>query len=118
MARDAEERLHKTLSERGPIFRLAENPLLLMLMAAMQKHGIDLPRERAALYDTIMLTLLRYREQAKDLPEIDEDVAVRRLGPLAYAMQNTDSIADEETVRASLRKTIQSERKRSLTAAT
>jgi hypothetical protein len=114
-ARDAEirmQQLHQAIKEHGPLFQLAENPLLLMLMAGMQKHGIHLPTERAELYDTITLTLLKYREQNKRLPFIDEDEAVRRLGPLAYAMQTTDFIADEQTVLQSLRATIEAERKR------
>lgn len=110
------QRLHNAIKEHGPIFRLAENPLLLMLMAAMQKHSMQLPNERAALYDTITLTLLQYREKDKeldkDLPPIDEDVAVRRLGSLAYAMQSTDYIADEHTVKDLLSQTIREERKR------
>jgi hypothetical protein len=117
-AQDAEarmQRLHAAIEEHGSIFRLAENPLLLMLMAAMQKYGIYLPRERAELYDTITLTLLKYREKDKDLPPIDEDEAVRRLGPLAYAMQTTEYVADEQMVMDSLRKTIGEERKRSRT---
>ncbi len=118
-AKEAETRmqhLHSVIDEHGPIFRLAENPLLLMLMAAMQKSGIHLPRERAELYDTITLTLLKFREKDKFLQPIDEDEAIRRLGPLAYAMQTTDSITDEQTVKESLRKTIREERARSITS--
>jgi len=66
---------------------LAENPLLLSLLAVMQQNSIELPRQRVELYSVVTRTLLENRNIAKKLDPIPELQAIQRLGPIAFQMQ-------------------------------
>ena len=89
---------------------LAENPLMLTLLAVMQQNSIELPRQRVELYTAVVKTLLENRNLAKELNPIPEALAIQRLGPIAYRMQETENgFARRREVEASLRNTIKSE---------
>ncbi len=73
----------------------------------MQQNSITLPRQRVELYSTVTSTLLENRNIAKNLTPIPEAEAVKRLGPLAFKMQDKgNSFALESDVKQSLTDTI------------
>ena len=103
-------RLIQAARENQSVFELAQNPLLLTLLAVMQQNSIELPRQRVELYSTIARTLLENRNILKNLPPIPEAQAVQRLGPLAFQMQaRGNSFARLPEVMNSLYETIRVE---------
>ncbi len=100
--READEvakRLVDAVEKNQGVRELAENPLLLTLLATMQQKGIELPRRRAKLYKVVTETLLEDRNISKGLPQLPEAVAIQRLGPLAYQMHaEGNSFARESDV--------------------
>lgn len=89
---------------------LAENPLLLTLLAVMQQNSIELPKQRVELYHAVTLTLLENRNIAKKLAIIPEAQAMQRLGPLAFQMQEKgNSFASGSEVIASLKQAVRIE---------
>ncbi|HZO74930.1 MAG TPA: hypothetical protein VFB60_22175, partial [Ktedonobacteraceae bacterium] len=113
IAREAElmaQRLSKAVHAHPGVARLAENPLLLTLLAVMQQNSIELPRQRAELYKAVTSTLLENRNIAKQLVPIPEAQAIQRLGPIAYEMQKSgNNFARQKDVRESLTHTIEQE---------
>jgi NACHT domain len=103
-------RLKLAVKDQSGIRELAENPLLLTLLAVMQQNSIELPRQRVELYTVVTRTLLENRNIAKGLPPIPELLAVDRLGPLAFEMQETgNSFAQQNEVISSLKQVIAEE---------
>ncbi len=111
--RDAElmaRRLSNAVKMHQGVGQLAQNPLLLTLLATMQQNSIELPRQRVELYIVVTRTLLENRNIAKDLQPIPETQAIQRLGPIAFQMQESgNSFARQKDVKASLRETIKHE---------
>lgn len=102
-----ESKLVKVVSDHEGVKELAENPLLLTLLAVMQQNSIELPKERVELYKAVTSTLLENRNIAKGLPTIPEAQAIQRLGPIAFQMQETaNSFLRRSDVLASLKQTI------------
>ena len=102
-----ESKLVKVVLDHEGVKELAENPLLLTLLAVMQQNSVELPRERVELYKAVTSTLLENRNIAKGLPTIPEAQAVQRLGPIAFQMQETaNSFLRRSEVLASLKQTI------------
>lgn len=90
--------------------RLAKNPLLLTLMAAMKQRGIDLPRNRAELYKKVTETLLEKSNEAKGIQPLSVAQAVQRLGPLAFEMNmSKNQFATEQMVLTALESAIRSQ---------
>ena len=100
------KQLRAAIKGHEAVQELAENPLLLTLLAVMQQNSIELPRQRIELYSVVTSTLLENRNIAKNLVPIPEGEAIKRLGPLAYDMQKKDSFAVESDVITSLKRTI------------
>ena len=74
--------------------RLAANPLLLTILALMQRQGVTLPERRIELYDQYVKTLLSTWNRTRGLgrpPTHDLDVVqtLRILAPLALWMHET-----------------------------
>lgn len=98
-----EQELRTALSENQSVRELAENPLLLTLLAVMQQNSIELPRRRVKLYDTVTYTLLENRNIAKKLDTVPVVQALKYLGPLAFQMQDANnSLARLQDVLAAL----------------
>jgi hypothetical protein len=55
------------------VFELAQNPLLLTIMALVHRGEADLPRQRALLYDKCVEAFMVSRNRAKDLLLYDEN---------------------------------------------
>jgi hypothetical protein len=92
IAREAEEmarRLSEAMRTHQGVGKLAENPLLLTLLAVMQQNSIELPQQRAELYTIVTRTLLENRNIAKELQPIPEAQAIQRLGSIAFEMQES-----------------------------
>ncbi len=83
--------MQRALTENQGVSELAENPLLLTLLMVMQQRGTTLPRRRVELYDVVTRTLLENRNIAKKIEPILETLAVQRLGPLAFQMQEANN---------------------------
>ncbi len=100
--------LRAALRGNQAVSDLAENPLLLTLLAVMQQNSIVLPRQRVELYRVVTNTLLENRNIAKNLEPIPEMQAIQRLGPLAFHMQQTNnSFAHEKDVMEALMRAIE-----------
>ena len=88
------ERLKDSIAESPAIRDLAANPLLLTMMAVLNRHQ-ELPRDRAELYDQASRVLLQEWDVGKFLPDdqrISRDVIGRRekqemLRRIAFEMQ-------------------------------
>ena len=78
----------RAIAESPGVRRLASNPLLLRILATVHQTKGHLPQRRVQLYETAALTLLQDWNLAKGDAgtAIDEDEAVRLLGPLAFHM--------------------------------
>ncbi|HEY1352639.1 MAG TPA: NACHT domain-containing protein [Ktedonobacteraceae bacterium] len=101
--------LSNAVKHHRGVRNLAENPLLLTLLAVMQQNSIELPRQRVDLYRVVTLTLLENRNVARGLPVVYEAEAMQNLGPIAFEMQETrNSFARQKVVLASLETTIAS----------
>ncbi|MGH2506128.1 MAG: NACHT domain-containing protein [Ktedonobacteraceae bacterium] len=83
--------LQSAFNKSPAVHELAENPLLLTLLLVMQRNSINLPRKRVDLYDVVTRTLLENRNRSNNLPEVPEAQALRRLGPLAFQMQEKNN---------------------------
>jgi len=113
ITKEVEQRVKElkvAIAESQGVRELAENPLLLTLLAVMQQNSIVLPRQRIELYDAVTHTLLENRNIAKTLDPVSEVQAIQRLGPLAFQMQETgNSFARQREVMDSLVQTISKE---------
>jgi predicted NACHT family NTPase len=70
---------------------LAENPLLLTIMALVHKAEFDLPKQRALLYDKCAEAFIVNRNKAKDLLFYDENDMKACHEFLGYSMQVKDA---------------------------
>jgi HEAT repeat protein len=88
------EELSRTIQERPGICRLAENPLLLTIIALVNWRGRKLPSRRVELYAHAAETLIEswpFRRQGVGL---DTDRVIRLLSPVAYRLFATRSSGD------------------------
>ncbi len=88
------ERLRRAINYSKPIAMLAGNPLLLTMMAILNRNQ-ELPRERVDLYQQATRVLLQQWDTERaleDYPELRGEVDLRAktaiLRSVAYAMQN------------------------------
>ncbi len=100
-------RLRDAIDHNQGVHDMAENPLLLTLLAVMQQIRGVLPDRRVELYKVVTKMLLEDRNEARKLEPIPENQAISYLSPLAFTMQRTgNSFARERDVLLSLQKTI------------
>ncbi|MEG4958651.1 HEAT repeat domain-containing protein, partial [Microcoleus sp. K4-C2] len=109
------ERLDKAIGESRAIQELAGNPLLLTMMAIMNRNQ-KLPRFRAKLYEAASKVLLHKWDFAEkeelsndkiDPDSIDEEVKQSICGRIAYKMQSSEKgLAGNIISRDDLRQTI------------
>ena len=88
--------LLETLRANRAVHDLATNPLLLTILALMQREGIKLPDRRVQLYDKYIEVLLSSWQLARslagpqpDLRTLDVVENLQLLGPLALWMQES-----------------------------
>jgi HEAT repeat protein len=75
--------------------RLATNPLLLTILALIQRQGIILPEHRVELFDLCATTLLDTRLTAKGYPQasrMTRNNLVKLLRPLAFWMHQQSDV--------------------------
>lgn len=96
---EAEKLFDATQSQPG-VKRLAVNPLLLTILALIQRQGIDLPSHRVELFDLCALTLLDTWVKAKGhTMRLSRTDLIRMLRPLAFWMHHhraVGAIPEEE----------------------
>ncbi len=103
------DRLLEALEHSPGIKRLAVNPLMLTILALIQKSGRTLPHRRIELYKTVTLTLLDNWNQLKGgkMFSHDEiDLAEDLLSEFAYQLHSTDLPLTERDVTRITRETM------------
>jgi len=93
-AREWAEELGRTFQERPGIRRLAENPLLLTIIALVNWRGRKLPNRRVELYAHAAETLIASWPYRRQGVELDTDRVMRLLSPVAYRIFATRSSGD------------------------
>jgi hypothetical protein len=99
---EQKERLLRALHNNPGIKRLAVNPLMLTILALIQKSGTTLPHRRIDLYEVVTRTLLDNWNQEtgrKVLPGGEIQLAERLLSSLAYQMHRRDPLITEREVK-------------------
>jgi hypothetical protein len=103
------DRLLEALQHNPGIRRLAVNPLMLTILALIQKSGRRLPHRRIELYQTVTLTLLNNWNQFRGgvifSPE-ESDLAEEVLSEFAYRLHSRDLPLTEKDVFAVTRQTM------------
>ena len=102
--------LLSAVDRNGGVRRLASNPLLLTILALMQRQGVSLPERRVELYRNYVDTLLKHWNLARGLgrpPARDLDVVetLKVLAPLALWMHETSpgvGLVKQEAMRRQL----------------
>ncbi|NVM31972.1 MAG: HEAT repeat domain-containing protein, partial [Candidatus Helarchaeota archaeon] len=98
-AREWAEELSRTIQERPGIQRLAENPLLLTIIALVNWRGRKLPNRRVELYSHAAETLIASWPYRRQGVELDTERVIRLLSPVAYrifAARSSGDIAEDE----------------------
>jgi hypothetical protein len=93
------QQLVETLQKNPNIKRLAVNPLMLTIMALIQRQGIPLPRRRIDLYRVVTRTLLESWNRDSLHPAIPRDeiqLAEIMLSNLAYRLHTVSVLGQEE----------------------
>lgn len=88
--REIEGILHSIETTTG-VRRMAENPLLLRILAIIHRNEAHLPQRRVELYETATVTLLRdwHLERGTKGAIIDDVKATSLLGPVAFHIHDT-----------------------------
>jgi HEAT repeat protein len=98
-ARERAEELRRTIQERPGIQRLAENPLLLTIIALVNWRGRKLPNRRVELYAHAAETLIESWPYRRQGVELDVERVIRLLSPVAYrvfAARSGGDMAEDE----------------------
>jgi len=85
-AKDHYDDLNSALQSRSEIRRMARNPVMLTALAVVHWNESRLPEQRADLYESVIIWLLRAREQRPGRSSAEQCGA--RLQNLALAMQS------------------------------
>ncbi|MBA2393924.1 MAG: hypothetical protein H0V70_14415, partial [Ktedonobacteraceae bacterium] len=100
--REQKERLWGALQHNPGIKRLAVNPLMLTILALIQRSGKTLPHRRIELYQIVTRTLLDNWNQEKGrrvFPTEEIPLAENMLSYLAYEMHSNDRLLTEAKVK-------------------
>ena len=92
--KEAEKLFQATQRNQG-VKRLAVNPLLLTILALIQRQGIDLPSHRVELFELCAMTLLDTWVKAKGLAEaanFRKNDLIKILRPLAFWMHQHPAV--------------------------
>jgi len=98
-ARQRAEELGHTIRERSGIRRLAENPLLLTIIALINWRGRKLPNRRVELYAHAAETLIESWPYRRAGVRLETERVIRLLSPLAYrifAARSAGDITEDE----------------------
>ncbi len=92
--REAENLFNATQSKPG-VKRLAVNPLLLTILALIQRQGIELPSHRVELFELCAITLIDTWVKAKGrghTTRFDKNGLIKILRPLAFWMHEHPAV--------------------------
>lgn len=96
------DRLLDALKNNPGIKRLAVNPLMLTILALIQRSGRTLPQRRIELYQVVTRTLLDNwnKEKGNRVFSVEEiPLAEQLLGDLAYRLHSSDPVLTEQDVK-------------------
>ncbi len=94
--------LLEALENNPSIKRLAVNPLMLTILALIQRSGRTLPHRRIELYQVVTRTLLDNwnKEKGNRVFEVEEiPLAEQLLGDLAFRLHSSDPVLTEQDVK-------------------
>src|SRR5581483_1999879 len=106
---DQYNQLLRAIFNNPSIKRLAVNPLMLTILALIQRSGKTLPHRRIELYQIVTRTLLDNwnKESGRRVFPVEEVVlAEQLLGNLAYQLHSTDPILTEQEVKVIAHRTM------------
>jgi HEAT repeat protein/energy-coupling factor transporter ATP-binding protein EcfA2 len=87
------EKLFRATQSRPAVKRLAVNPLLLTILALLQRQGIELPSHRVELFDLCAMTLLGTWVKARGQSiQLSKNELIKILHPLAFWMHQHPSV--------------------------
>ena len=87
------EKLFSATQSRPGVRRLAVNPLLLTILALIQRQGIDLPSHRIELFDLCAMTLIDTWVRAKGQAiHFTKSALIKILRPLAFWMHEHPAV--------------------------
>ena len=87
------ERLFDATQSRPGVKRLAVNPLLLTILAIIQRQGIELPSHRIELFDLCAMTLIDTWVRAKgQVIQFSKTALIKILRPLAFWMHEHPAV--------------------------
>jgi hypothetical protein len=104
-----QKQLLQAIYNNPSIKRLAVNPLMLTILALIQRSGKTLPHRRIELYQIVTRTLLdnwNKESERRVFPVEEVPLAEQLLGNLAYKLHSTDPMLTEQEVKAIARKTM------------
>jgi hypothetical protein len=96
------DRLLEALKNNLSIKRLAVNPLMLTILALIQRSGRTLPQRRIELYQVVTRTLLDNWNKEKGIRVFSVEeipLAEQLLGDLAYRLHSSDPVLTEQDVK-------------------
>jgi HEAT repeat protein/energy-coupling factor transporter ATP-binding protein EcfA2 len=87
------DKLFSATQSRPAVKRLAVNPLLLTILALIQRQGIDLPSHRIELFDLCAMTLIDTWVRAKGhATNFNKNELIKILRPLAFWMHEHPAV--------------------------
>ncbi len=107
--------LLNTLKSSPGIRRLAVNPLMLTILALIQRNGKTLPHRRVDLYQIVTRTLLDNWNQGTGREALNVNLAEQTLSDLAYHIHCSDHLCTEQDVKNIVRRSMSEFYERDLT---
>jgi predicted NACHT family NTPase len=102
VGREQKTKLWEALQNNPGIKRLAVNPLMLTILALIQRSGKTLPHRRIELYQIVTRTLLdnwNHESGRRVFPVEEIPLAEQLLASLGYEMHSTDRLLTEAKVK-------------------
>jgi hypothetical protein len=112
---DQKERLLRALKHNPRIKRLAANPLMLTILALVQRSNKQLPQRRIELYDIVTRTLLdTWNKESGRMFFTGDDISLAEhlLCELAYRLHTSDPLLSRAEVEEITRKVIAEKQER------
>jgi hypothetical protein len=89
------EKLFEATQSRPAVKRLAVNPLLLTILALIQRQGIELPSHRVELFELCAMTLIDTWVKAKGQSiKLSKNELIKILRPLAFWMHQHPAVGN------------------------
>jgi HEAT repeat protein/energy-coupling factor transporter ATP-binding protein EcfA2 len=96
LATSEAEKIFQAIKRKPAVGKLTVNPLLLTIVALIQRQGIELPSHRIELFDLCAMTLIDTWVKAKGIkttPTFSRNNLIKLLCPLAFWMHQHPAIS-------------------------